>query len=147
MFHVIVNANSVVQQVSQIKKDYGWNSRTCICENSKYLLSIAKLYLLLNTVSTKKTNTIATNVTSTASINCHIKKVRDCYILHAVLLVIILLLIIIITCYYYAKHFKIFRIQNRMCYYFDDIIKLEDFDLDGILIDKKSHENILIYVI
>ena len=103
MFHVIVNANSVVQQVSQIKKDYDWNSRTCICENSKYLLSIAKLYLLLNTVSTKKTNTIATNVTSTASINCHIKKVRDCYILHAVLLVIILLLIIIITCYYYAK--------------------------------------------
>ena len=32
-----------------------------------------------------------------------------------------------------------------MCYYFDDIIKLEDFDLDNILIDEKSHENILIY--
>ena len=29
------------------------------------------------------------------------------------------------------------------CYYFDDIIKLEDFDLDNILRDGKSHENIL----
>ena len=32
-----------------------------------------------------------------------------------------------------------------MCYCFDDIIKLEDFNLDNILIDKKSQENILIY--
>ena len=37
------------------------------------------------------------------------------------------------------------RIKNCTCYYFDDIIKLEDFDLDNILIDEKSHENILIY--
>ena len=37
------------------------------------------------------------------------------------------------------------HIKNRLCYYFDDIIKLEDFDLDNILIDKKSHENIFIY--
>ena len=36
-------------------------------------------------------------------------------------------------------------IKNRTCYYFDDIIKLKDFDIDNILIDKKSHENILIY--
>ena len=35
-------------------------------------------------------------------------------------------------------------IQNRACYYFDDIIKLEDFDNDNILIDEKSHKNILI---
>ena len=32
-----------------------------------------------------------------------------------------------------------------MCYYFDDIINLEDFDLDNILIDEKSQENIFIY--
>ena len=51
----------------------------------------------------KKTNTIATNITSTNSINCHSKKVRDCYILHTVLLVIVLLLIIIFICYRYAK--------------------------------------------
>ena len=37
------------------------------------------------------------------------------------------------------------RIRNRTCYYFDDIIKLEDFDIDNILIDEKSHKNILIY--
>ena len=39
------------------------------------------------------------------------------------------------------------RIKNRMCYYFDDIIKLKDFDLDNILIDEKSNENILTYEI
>ena len=29
------------------------------------------------------------------------------------------------------------RIKNRACYYFDEIIKLEDFNLDNILIEKK----------
>ena len=32
-----------------------------------------------------------------------------------------------------------------MCYYFDGIIKIEDFDFDNILLDEKSHENSLIY--
>ena len=36
-------------------------------------------------------------------------------------------------------------IKNRTCYHFDDIIKPEDFDLDNILIDQKSYENILVY--
>ena len=31
------------------------------------------------------------------------------------------------------------------CYWFDDIIKFEDFDFDNTLIDEKSHPNILIY--
>ena len=85
------------------KKDYSWNPRTYICENSKYLKSIAdtsvidweKLYLLWILYQQKMTNTIATN----AWINCHNKKTRyeiDCYILNTVLLVIILLLIITI---------------------------------------------------
>ena len=34
------------------------------------------------------------------------------------------------------------RIKNRTCYYFNDVIKSEDFGLDNILIDKKSQENI-----
>ena len=34
--------------------------------------------------------------------------------------------------------------KNLTCYYFDDIIKFEDFDFDNKLIDEKSHENILI---
>ena len=29
-----------------------------------------------------------------------------------------------------------------MCYYFGDIIKIEDFDLGNIIIDEKSYENI-----
>ena len=45
------------------------------------------------------------------------------------------------------NEFKKVRIKNRLCYYFDDIIKLEDFNIDNILIDKKSHEKILIYEI
>ena len=32
-----------------------------------------------------------------------------------------------------------------MCYYFDDIIKFEDFNFGNILLDEKSYENILIY--
>ena len=59
----------------------------------------------MSIVPTKMINTIATNFASTVSINFQSKKVRDCYILHAVLLVIILqyLIIIIIIYYYYAK--------------------------------------------
>ena len=36
------------------------------------------------------------------------------------------------------------HMKNCACYYFKNIIKLEDFDLDNTLIDKKSHQNILI---
>ena len=36
-------------------------------------------------------------------------------------------------------------IKNRTCYYFDDTIKIEDFDPNNILIDEKSSENILVY--
>ena len=43
------------------------------------------------------------------------------------------------------NEFKKVRIKNCTCYYFDDIIKLEDFDIENILIDEKSQENILIY--
>ena len=32
-----------------------------------------------------------------------------------------------------------------MCYYFDDMIKIENFDLDNILVDEKLYENILVY--
>ena len=34
-------------------------------------------------------------------------------------------------------------IENRTCYYFDDIIKFEDFH--NILIDEKLYENILVH--
>ena len=44
------------------------------------------------------------------------------------------------------NEFKKVCIKNGMCYYFNDIIKVEDLDLDNVLIDEKSHENILIYI-
>ena len=37
--------------------------------------------------------------------------------------------------------------ENHTCYYFDDVILIEDFDLDDISIDVKSNENILVYEI
>ena len=36
-------------------------------------------------------------------------------------------------------------IKNPTYYYFDGIIKFEDFNLDNILIDEKSYGNILVY--
>ena len=36
-------------------------------------------------------------------------------------------------------------ITNCTCYYFDDVIKIEDFNLDNILIDEKSYKKILVY--
>ena len=36
-------------------------------------------------------------------------------------------------------------IKNRTCYYFDDIIRIEDFDAKNILIDKKPFKNSLVY--
>ena len=40
---------------------------------------------------------------------------------------------------------KKIKIKNCTCYYFDDIIKTEDYDFDSILIDGKSYEHILAY--
>ena len=36
-------------------------------------------------------------------------------------------------------------IKNCRCYYFNDIIKMEGFNLDNILVGENSCENILIY--
>ena len=42
------------------------------------------------------------------------------------------------------NEFKKVRIKIRTCYCFDEVINLEDFDFNKILIDEKSHENMLI---
>ena len=39
-------------------------------------------------------------------------------------------------------NFKKVCIKNHTCYYFDDIIKFEDFHFDNILIDKKSYKKL-----
>ena len=44
------------------------------------------------------------------------------------------------------NEFKKVSIKNRTYCYFNDIIKLEEFDIDNILTDEKTHENILIYL-
>ena len=40
---------------------------------------------------------------------------------------------------------KKINIKNSICYYFHDIVKIEPFGFDNILLDEKSCENILIY--
>ena len=75
--------------------------------NSKYLKSITdtsvvkcvEIISVMDVVTTKIRNTIATYL----SISSYDKTVRDCFILHIVLLAIMLLLIIIIICYDYIK--------------------------------------------
>ena len=37
------------------------------------------------------------------------------------------------------------NIKNLTCFYFDEIIKFEDFNVDNILINEKSYGNILVY--
>ena len=59
------------------KKDYSWNSGTCICGNKRYSKSIAddqvivydEIVCVTYNVSTNVANVISTNVTSTVSIN------------------------------------------------------------------------------
>ena len=58
-----------------------------------------EIIIVMDIVSTKETNAKSTNVTKT----CNIKKARDYYIFHTVLLAIVLLLVIAIICYHYAK--------------------------------------------
>ena len=40
---------------------------------------------------------------------------------------------------------KEIRIKSCTCYFFDDMIKSEDFNLDNILIDEKSQKIFLVY--
>ena len=35
-------------------------------------------------------------------------------------------------------------IKNCVCYYCDDIIKIEDFNFDNALVNERSYENILV---
>ena len=36
-------------------------------------------------------------------------------------------------------------IKNRTFYYFDERIKIEDFDFDNVLLDEKSYKNISVH--
>ena len=68
-------------------------SSTCICENNKYLKSIADTSLIAcdKIISViEMSNTIATNVTK----DCHSKKVKHCYILHTASLANLLILLL-----------------------------------------------------
>ena len=103
---MIVNANSVVQHVIQIKNgiiDYVNVNVKIVVSIKKNIVGIlnvtdtsksvadtsvtecGEIIIVMNNSSTKNTNTITPNVTKTSSINCLSTKVRDCYVLHKVL--------------------------------------------------------------
>lgn len=42
------------------------------------------------------------------------------------------------------NNLKVTDIKNPTCYHFNDVINVNDFDLDNILMDKKSYEIFLI---
>ena len=46
------------------------------------------------------------------------------------------------NCKYLASIIE--NIKNCICHHFNDITKVEDIDLDNILIEEKSYENILV---
>ena len=101
---IIINVNTSVKNIINVKKDYSWNPSTCICENNTYLKSVVansvNVFIeimnavdnvstnVTNTIPTNMTDTILANVTSTVQINCDDKNVRykmDWYILHTFL--------------------------------------------------------------
>ena len=94
------------------------------------MIKCDEIITVMDIVSTKKTNTTAKNVMSTAPINCHSKKVRDCYILHTVLLVIILLLIITIIAI-------IMQNKNELIH----IYKMENNEIEKVRIKSLNIEN------
>ena len=61
------------------KKDYSWNPRTCICENSKYFKSTGdtsvtecdEIILVMDNITTKKANNIATKREKYYSNKCY----------------------------------------------------------------------------
>ena len=89
------------------KKDYNWNSSTCIFENNMYLkcsvddsvILCDKIINATNNASTNVTNTIPTSVTSIVPINSDDVTVRykmDCYI-HTMSLIIVSLLLLLVA--------------------------------------------------
>ena len=43
------------------------------------------------------------------------------------------------------EELKKINIKNRTCYYFDDIMKVEDINVNNTLLDEESYQNILVY--
>ena len=44
-----------------------------------------------------------------------------------------------------SNELKEIDIENLTCYYFNDIVKIEDFELDFDILKDISHQNIFIY--
>ena len=42
------------------------------------------------------------------------------------------------------SNLKEINIKNLICYYFDDIITIEEFKVDNILLGEKSYKDILV---
>ena len=120
MINAIVNTNSIVQHVTQIKngimKDANMSVKTVIITEKIKVWTLADLFMKLASIVDESvimcnevlniTSNIPTNLKSVVSTDFDDKNVRhkmNCCILQTVLVVIILLLMIAFICYYYAK--------------------------------------------
>ena len=135
------------------EKDYIWNHATYSCEKGECSGNIIddlviKCDEIIDAVAKSyheetKTNPTITVLTKNPSTNSYI-------VLH--FLLIIKALLIVVSIYRQIKRnwnlkyvikmesndeLKEIDIKNCTCYYFDDIIKIEDFDFDNILINEK----------
>ena len=143
------------------EKDYIWNHATRSCEKGKYLGNIIddlviKCDEIIDAVPKSyheeaKTNPTITTLTKNSSTNFYI-------VLH--FLLITKALLIVVSIYRQIKRnwhleyiikmenndeLKEIYVKNCTCYYFDDIIKIEDFNFDNILINEKWYKNVLVY--
>ena len=115
-----------------------------------------EIVIVMDNLSKWKKNSIATNITSTSSINCQSKKSNILwYFAHSFISDYIttdnyFYFPLLYNTKIYNTKWKIRNlekvlIKNHTCYNFDDIINLENFNLDNVLIAKESRENVLIY--
>ena len=81
----MINPNAIIKSIVREKKrDYSWNAKACICENSKNLKHIVdysvipfdEIMYVIDVVSTNITNTISTHMTNITATYSDGKKVR-----------------------------------------------------------------------
>ena len=113
------------------------------------MTEFVEIITVMDIVSTNKG--IVTNVMNTASITFRSKRLlyfAHSFIRNHIIIDNYYLLLLCKTRYNIKlENNELKKVHSKYCtcYYFDDIIKLEDFNLDNIIIDEKSHKNILIY--
>ena len=155
------------------KKDYIWNRPTSGCENGKYSSSVTEDSVIVFDETIDTTETILTKTVRAKGTSTNFYTLHGFLLITIALLIAVSIYCYLRKCQRKQKYLlphhdinnklkkfyinkciinvesndklKEINIKNSACYYFDDIIKLGDFDLYNISIDEKLYENILVY--